>query len=55
MFNLSVTASPCRLPSVGELSNEVRLRGCFYSDLLFLLFTFLLVPPFQPPAAGAVS
>ena len=44
-----------RLPSVGELSNEVRLRGCFYSDLLFLLFTFLLVPPFRPPAAGAVS
>ena len=47
VFNLSVTASPCRLPyrgealawqkaqslrqrlpSVGELSNEVGLRGC---------------------------
>ena len=58
MFNLSVTASPCRLPiegrlwhgrkpnlfarapSVGELSNEVRLRGCFYSGLLFFAIYF---------------
>ena len=59
MFNLSVTASPCRLPyreggfgmaespisspeapSVGELSNEVSLRGCFYSGLLFFAIYF---------------
>ena len=60
MFNLSVTASPCRLPyreggfgmaespisspeaplGRGELSNEVRLRGCFYSDLLFFAIYF---------------
>ena len=34
-----------RLPSVGELSNEVRLRGCFYSGLFFcylLFFSFRL-------------
>ena len=29
-----------RLPSVGKLSNEVRLRGCFYSDLLFFAIYF---------------
>ena len=29
-----------RLPLVGELSNEVRLRGCFYSDLLFFAIYF---------------
>ena len=59
MFNLSVTASSCRLPyrgealawqkaqslrqrlpSVGELSNEVGLRGCFYSGLLFFAIYF---------------
>ena len=64
VFNLSVTASSCRLPyrgealawqkaqslrqrlpSVGELSNEVRLRGCFYSDLLF--FCYLLFFSFR--------
>ena len=33
MFNLSVTASPCHLPLVGELSNEVRLRGCTKDSL----------------------
>jgi len=27
-----------RLPSVGELSNEVRLRGCFYSGLFFAIY-----------------
>jgi len=30
-----------RLPSVGELSNEVRLRGCFYSGLFFCYLLFV--------------
>ena len=29
-----------RAPLLGELSNEVRLRGCFYSDLLFFAIYF---------------